>query len=149
MRIFLSHSHEDFILAEALQKLIHDFFPNKITVEYSSDQSQGGGIPPGDAWLPWIMNHIKKARKTCVLLTPNSTFKPWVLWESGAAAGLAISIKPSRQIVPIIFGIPDKDVPNPFTPAQSIRGDTMRRGGIRRLLQQLNQELHSPFKKTR
>jgi len=147
MRIFLSHSHRDRAIAEALKQLVEGLFHN-VQVEYSSDQSQGGGIPPGAEWLPWITERINQAEKTYALLTPNSTCKPWVLWESGAAAGVALATKGSNRVIPITFGIADDDIPTPFLHVERVRGGDKEAGGILRLLQDLNRDLQSPLTET-
>lgn len=110
-----------------------------IQVTFSSDQRPGGGIAPGEHWLPWITEHIERADKTYVLLTPNSMGQPWVLWESGAAAGVALTISRRSPVVPITFGISDVDIPSPFHPTQIVQGDSRR--GLIRLLQDVNDRL--------
>jgi hypothetical protein len=145
LQIFLSHSNLDRGIAAALKVLIQDLFGKGVIVEYSSDQDVGGGIPPGDKWLPWITQKISAADKTYVLLTPNSMNKPWVLWESGAAAGVALAINKPSPVVPITFGISNDDIPSPFASTQTVRGDTNEAGGIFRLLQDLNQQLGQPL----
>lgn len=145
MQIFLSHSSLDREIAAALKMLVQDLFGKGVTVEYSSDQEAGGGIPPGDKWLPWITQKIAAADKTYVLLTPNSMNRPWVLWESGAAAGVALGVNKPSPVVPITFGIANDDIPSLFAGDQIVRGDTSEAGGILRLLQDLNQHLDQPL----
>jgi hypothetical protein len=139
MQLFLSHSTRDRAIAEALKDLLEDVFgEDRVQVEFSSDQEAGGGIPPGAQWLPWITERITKADKTYVLLTPNSMTRPWVLWESGAAAGVALATNKTSPVVPIMFGISDADIPSPLSAAQRVRGDTNKADGITRLLQDVN-----------
>lgn len=140
MEIFLSHSARDRSIAEALQGLFANVFGTEnIQVTFSSDQRPGGGIAPGEQWLPWITRHIKRAGKTYVLLTPNSMGKPWILWESGAAAGVALATSRRIPVVPVTFGISDTDIPSPFHATQIVQGDT--RDGIIRLLHDINDRL--------
>jgi hypothetical protein len=146
LQIFLSHSTGDLSIAEALKALLEDLFgSNRVRVDFSSDQEAGGGIPPGAEWLSWITERITRADKTYVLLTPSSMMKPWVLWESGAAAGVALATKRPSPVVPMTFGISDADVPSPFRATQHVRGDTAAAGGINRLLQDLNVALDRPL----
>ena len=145
LQIFLSHSSLDREIAAALKTLVQDLFGKGVAVEYSSDQEAGGGIPPGDKWLPWIIKKISAADKTYVLLTPNSMNKPWVLWESGAAAGVALAVDKPTPVVPITFGITNDDMPSPLASTQTVKGDTSEPGGILRLLQDLNQHLGQPL----
>lgn len=148
LAIFLSHSHRDQAVAEALAVLIGDLFGDKVSIAYSSDQKAGGGIPPGAQWLPWILDHITAADRTFALFTPNSMHRPWVLWESGAAAGVALGAQKEIPVVPITFGLKDDDIPSPFSSAQIIRGDSKESGGIKRLLQDLNTSLGEPLTDT-
>lgn len=145
LHIFLSHSSIDGKIADALRTLLNDLFGDGIAVEFSSDQKAGGGIPPGENWLPWINEKISAADKTYVLLTPNSMNKPWVLWESGAAAGVALASNKSSPVVPVTFGISNDDIPSPFASTQHVKGDTKEAGGILRLLQDLNKDLGKPL----
>ena len=141
LKIFLSHSHDDRVIADALASLIEDVFDDAVSVSYSSDEGAGEGIPPGDPWLSWILGNITAADKTFVLLTPNSMQRPWVLWESGAASGVALGAGKETSVVPITFGLKDTDIPSPLASAQAIRGDSREEGGVRRLLQALNDGL--------
>jgi hypothetical protein len=146
VQIFLSHSTRDRSIAEALKDLLEAVFgKRRIVVEFSSDQQAGGGIPPGAHWLPWITERITEADRTYVLLTPNSMKKPWVLWESGAAAGVALATNKASRVVPITFGIRDADIPSPFQSTQRVLGDTDTADGIPRLLQDINKALDKPL----
>jgi hypothetical protein len=150
LQIFLSHSTDDRVIAEALKKLLEDLFgENRIRIDFSSDQEAGGGVAPGASWFTWITDRITRDDQTYVLLTPGSLKKPWVLWESGAAAGVALATKrpaPATAeqlgpVVPITFGLTDADVPGPLRSLQVVRGDTKAAGGILRLLQAVNRAL--------
>ena len=141
--IFLSHSHQDEVIATALAGLVEELFEKKVNVRYSSDQSPGGGIPPGTPWLDWILEHIKRADKTYVLLTANSLKRPWVLWEAGAAVGIALGAEKTSAVAPVLFAVEDNDIPSPFEHLQVVRGDSDK--GIRRLLQDLNTALGGPL----
>lgn len=146
MRIFLSHSTTDRAIAESVKELLENVFAKKdVQVEFSSDQGVGGGIPPGAQWLSWIIKRITEADKTYVLLTPNSLAKPWVLWESGAAAGVALATKQPTSVVPITFGVSDADVPSPLKAAQRVVGDSDGAGGIQRILQDVNTATGKPL----
>jgi len=151
LQIFLSHATDDRVIAEALKKLLEDLFgKNRVRIDFSSDQEAGGGIAPGANWLTWITDRVTRDDKTYVLLTPSSMRKPWVLWESGAAAGVAMATKrpalptalstaePPSPVVPITFGLTDAEVPGPLRSLQVVHGDTDAAGGILRELQAVN-----------
>ena len=145
--LFLSHSSRDRQIAEAFKELLEDVFgKTRVVVEFSSDQGAEGGVPPGAHWLPWITERIRRADKTYVLLTPNSMRgTSWILWESGAAAGVALATDRESQVVPVTFGIGDSDIPTPLAAAQRVRGDSETGDGIIRILQDLNVTLGDPF----
>ena len=152
LQIFLSHATSDRVIAEAFKKLLEDLFgKTRIRIDFSSDQEAGAGIAPGVNWFTWITDRITRDDKTYVLLTPSSMRKPWVLWESGVAAGVTLSTKPRvaagagatgaplpGPVVPITFGLTDDDVPGPLKSLQVVRGDTDTAGGILRELQAVN-----------
>jgi hypothetical protein len=145
VQIFLSHSHRDADIAHALASLVGELFGGRVQLAHSSDQRVGGGIRPGEHWLRWIMDRVRTSAATYVLLTPNSLRQPWVLWESGAAAGVALATELDRPVVPIAFGISDREVPSPFAATQVVRGDIRRPNGIERLLSDLNHQLDAPL----
>jgi hypothetical protein len=145
LNIFMSHSHDDRTIAAALANLVNDLFEDMVRVSYSTDQTAGGGIPPGAQWLPWILERITEADRTFVLLTPNSLKRPWVLWESGAAAGVALAAGKKDSVIPITFGMKDGDIPSPLASPQAIRGDSAGDSGIGRLLQGLNGTVAHPL----
>jgi hypothetical protein len=140
MEIFLSHSTRDHPIAEALRSLLGQVFePTRVRVHFSSDQRPSAGIPPGEEWLQWITQNIEQSDKTYVLLTPNSMNQPWVLWESGAAAGAALATGKTNPVVPITFGIRAPETPSPFHARQIVQGDT--RSDLKRLLYDINDHL--------
>jgi hypothetical protein len=68
-----------------------------------------------------------------------------VLWESGAAAGVALASKKRDPVVPITFSIPPEEIPKPLVDIQAVSGDTDQDGGIVKLLQDLNQKVPHPL----
>lgn len=145
MKIFLSHSHLDFPIADALKTLVDDLFGEHVSVSYSSDDAPEGGIGPGEPWLDWIQRVLATTDMTLVLLTPNSIRRVWVVWEAGAAAGVALGTARQQDVVPLRFGIGGDDVPAPLQRGQVVRGDTDERGGILRLVHTINEKLGTPL----
>lgn len=139
MRVFISHTHADHGLADALRDLIKVAFGDKVSLEYSSDQSAGGGIAPGNDWLEWILNQIKESQCTLVFLTPRSTSKPWVLWETGAVTGAAIAAASTRPLIPVSFRVDADQIPGPMKNRQGVNGEEQK--GVLRLMQTINQSL--------
>ena len=51
--IFISHTHGDQPLSDALAALIDGLFGNQVQVSYSSKKELEGGIAPGEDWFGW------------------------------------------------------------------------------------------------
>jgi tetratricopeptide (TPR) repeat protein len=121
--IFISHSHGDQPLADALAQLVNDLFGNKVTVHYSSKKELEGGIAPGEDWFRWIVEQVRQADIAFVLLTPASIQKPWVIWEAGAVAGAAYATAAEKaRVLPLAFGVRASDIPSPFARTELITG---------------------------
>jgi hypothetical protein len=71
-RLFLSHSHGDHKLADALKELIERCFPGDIEVKASSAAPSAGGIALGSDWLDWVHEQVRGSKFTAVILTPKS-----------------------------------------------------------------------------
>ena len=143
MRIFISHSHPDSGIADALRELYGSIFGDKVDVRYSSDQTPGRGIPPGTPWLDWIIDEVKAADRTLVVLTPRSLDRPWLLWESGAVMGVALGKGGAGAVVPLLFKTSAEHVPSPLSHRQVLYGDSAK--GVARELGEVNDLLdHLP-----
>jgi hypothetical protein len=139
IRLFVSHSHRDKALADALQVLLAGVFGNAIEIDYSSDDAPGGGIRAGGTWLEWIKAAVRRTDVCIVILTEDSAGAPWVTWETGAVTGVAVGSEkpsdraaPSIRVVPLIFGIDVDRVPAPLQQQQAVSGES--RTGVRKLL---------------
>jgi tetratricopeptide (TPR) repeat protein len=122
--IFISHTHGDQAIADALKKLVEDLFEKRVAVNYSSRKELEGGIEPGDDWFLWIVKQVREADLALILLTPSSIQKPWVVWEAGAVAGASFAKSPdsSVRVLPLVFGLRSDEVPTPFARTQLIAG---------------------------
>jgi hypothetical protein len=80
-RVFLSHAAKDKDLAEAIRSALHEA-RNDLVLFVAS---RPGDIRADEDWLPVVQREIRAADAYCVLLTPNSTGRPWVWFETGAA----------------------------------------------------------------
>lgn len=87
--LFISHTHGDKFIADALARLVEILFKTKVAAKYSSSPELDGGIAPGEDWFSWILTQVKQADLAFIVLTASSIQKPWVLWEAGAVAGVA------------------------------------------------------------
>ena len=77
--IFISHTHADRAIADALSAAIKSVFGDLLTTSYSTKKELDGGIKPGEEWFRWIVERVRSADIAVILLTPASTQKPWVL----------------------------------------------------------------------
>ena len=129
VKIFLSHTSRDKEIAAALKGLIAAVFGGAVEVSFSSDQEAGAGVMAGVAWRRWINKEIREADQMHVLLTPNSLGRPWILWESGVAAGVSIGSPDAGKVIPVLFGLSPDDVPSPLQDIQAVNGDKRRPNG--------------------
>jgi hypothetical protein len=128
--IFISHTHADKDIANALSAAVEGVFGDLLTTSYSTKKELDGGIKPGEEWFRWIVERVRSADIAVILLTPASTQKPWVLWEAGAVygAGIASAETSARKVRPLVFKLSGSQVPSPFAGIQGVNGD--ERAGI-------------------
>jgi tetratricopeptide (TPR) repeat protein len=132
VKVFVSHAHADAALAAALKTLITTVFDD-VDVDYSSDESAGGGIEIGANWLEWINEKVSSCELAVVVVTPESLARPWLMWESGAVAGMALASGQRRQIAPLLFRVNRDSVAGPLAHLQAEPGETEE--GIHRLIE--------------
>jgi len=127
--IFISHTHTDKKISDAINEAIVNLFGNKMVRVVYSTKEDDGGIPHGNDWYEWIVEQVKEADIALILLTPNSIKSPWILWEAGAIEGIALAtnydknLKERRKVRPITFDLQPEDIPSPFHRIQTISGD--------------------------
>jgi hypothetical protein len=77
IRVFLSHSYDDMVLAKHLRNLLsHRANAQVFTTEELS---------AGEKWEAKLRDELDAADVVVALLTPQSVDSPWVLQEIGAA----------------------------------------------------------------
>lgn len=126
--IFISHAHIDQRLAERLHGLLKDVSGGGFNVYRSSEK---GAIKSGENWRAWIDDNVLGCDVAIVLLTPSSFRGRWVLWESGAVAGvqyerikdanLSSDDPKARRVRVLRFGLDNQDL-GPFGSQQSSNG---------------------------
>ncbi len=137
LSLFISHTHSDKSLADAVGALVEAVFGDRLIVQYSTSNDLAGGVPSGAVWFEWIGKAVKESAAAFILLTPSSIHKPWVLWEAGAVYGAFLAGgKSSTPVRPLLYGISPDDVPPPLQGFESVRnaGDPE---AIRRVLEEL------------
>ena len=130
--IFVSHTHADAGIADALSEAVTALFGDQVATSYSTKKELDGGIKPGEDWFRWIVERVKAADVAVIVLTPASRLKPWVLWEAGTVygAGIAAAGSDTRKVRPLTFRLLPDQVPSPFGVVQNVSGDD--RAGVER-----------------
>jgi hypothetical protein len=125
--IFISLTHSDTEIAQAIHYVLSTLFDHHIKVDFSTSKEIESGIKPGEDWIAWIEDQVKTCDFVLALMTPTSVRKPWVLWELGAVYGAAAAMKSqsARKIRPLLYRIRDDDIPAPLrdNKIQYKRGD--------------------------
>lgn len=134
--IFISHTHTDEPIADAIDAASKTLYGEGVVVNYSTKKELSGGIKPGEDWYHWIGQQVREAKASLILLTPGSIQKPWLLWEAGAVAGaIGATEGGERKLCPISYGLSSSDVPSPFGRTQMTDG--LKKGDIARLFEDL------------
>jgi len=147
-RVFISLTHSDTPIAEALRDIIRALFGDFLKVHFSTSKELETGIGSGEDWFQWIVDKVVDCDFALLLVTPSSLHKPWILWEAGAVAGAALASQagPSlRKVRPLVYQIPTDLIPSPIrdSKVQFRRGDSQ--ADVKRLLQEiLNQYRNDP-----
>lgn len=133
-KIFISHHHEEKLLARSWQQLVSLLTQGVVVPWYSSDERAAGGVTPGE-WHPQIRKEIEDATVILVLITPVSNEKPWLFFESGLASGQ------HKTIIPIYYYMRQDALNSVFRNLQCYDGDRLEGiDGIRALATRLISE---------
>lgn len=128
-QIFISLTHADTGIAEALRTALVALFRDLVQVHFSTSKELAGGIRSGEDWFQWIVDRVQKCDIALILITPSSVNKPWILWEAGAVAGAALASGQAgmRKVRPLIYQVPSDLIPSPIrdSKVQFRRGDRM------------------------
>jgi hypothetical protein len=126
-QIFVSLTHADTGIAEALRTALVTLFRDTVHVYFSTSKELDGGIRSGEDWFQWIVDRVQKCDFALILITPSSVNKPWILWEAGAVAGAALASGQGgmRKVRPLIYQVPSDLIPSPIrdSKVQFRRGD--------------------------
>jgi hypothetical protein len=123
--IFVSHSHADRELANALGDLVDAVFSGLVVAFTSSDPGPTGGLMPGDEWFARIHTRLREAEAVWVLATPQSITRPWIYWEAGTGRALC-----PGSVVVVRVGLQANGVPSPLSAFQSYDGLSSGDDGI-------------------
>ena len=123
--IFLSHIHEETILAQIIQKAIEDEFSGFVEVFVSSD---GKTIPAGANFLKRIEDGLINCVGALYLISPISVKRSWISFELGAVwIRNSVSVKSGGLEIPTIpichSGITPGNLPMPLINLSAIQAD--------------------------
>ena len=95
--VFISHAATDLPLAEFLHR--------HLTEAGLSVYLASVSMPPGECWMPHIMDDLRNSTWVLCLASRAACVSPWVLQEMGAA------VSGNRKLVPIIWDQPPESRP--------------------------------------
>jgi hypothetical protein len=124
--IFLSHIHEETILAQTIQKAVEDEFSGFVEVFVSSD---GKTIPAGANFLKRIEDGLINCVGAIYLISPISVKRNWINFELGAVwIRNSISVKNGGPEIPTIpvchSGITPGTLPMPLINLSAIQANS-------------------------
>lgn len=120
--IFISHASDDSKLALLIKKLFQsslDLNTKKEAVFCSSDKES---IRMDDVLYEKITQALQSAKVVIALITPNSLYRPWVLFETGGAHFFKVDgAKKNYKPLFLVYanGINSKSLPAPLQPRQA------------------------------
>ena len=127
-QIFISHAHEDEILATRLIELLRVAFevPEKSIL---CSSVEGYQLPIGQPVGRALKNELASARLVLALFTPNSLSSPWVMHEMG---GVWAS---DKENIPLFAGgIDENSLPSPVRSDLNLGGSLSDAQFVHRLL---------------
>jgi hypothetical protein len=105
--VFMSHIHEEALVATLLQQELSRILLNGIEFFVSSEREC---IRAGDEWLNKIRDALCQARVVIVLLSPRSVDRNWINFEAGAAWLMG-----NKCVVPLCHaGLRPSNLPQPL-----------------------------------
>lgn len=87
--IFISHASEDLPLAEFLHR--------HLSQEGLSSYLASVSMPPGERWMPHIMDNLRNSTWVLCLASRTACSSPWVMQEMGAA------VLGNKKLIPIVW----------------------------------------------
>lgn len=95
--VFISHGAADLPLAEFLHR--------HLLQEGLSVYLASVSMPPGERWMPHIMDNLRNSTWVLCLASRAACASPWVMQEMGAA------VAGNKKLVPIIWDQPADSLP--------------------------------------
>jgi hypothetical protein len=118
MKVFISHIHEEAVLAKVLKDWIESTFVGQIQVFVSSDIKD---IPAGSKWLAEIDSALNSSTLFILLCSQVSISRPWINFEAGCAW-----IK-NVPLIPLCHsGYKKSELPSPLSIFQTIEIESVK-----------------------
>jgi len=143
--IFISHASENRILAKKLQHFLENSLKKKPGIKLVFCTSDIKAIEGGADWYEEIIRALRTSSVCLSLITPESIYKPWVIFESGGAYATC-QVKNKKLICILAKGVKpgDSNIPSIYTPLQPI--DLSSPEGIKKLITELGKKLRTSKK---
>ena len=125
-QIFISFTHADKEIAQAIKDALHALLPYQVEVTFSPSKELDSGIGLGEDWIDWIGERVRTCDFVLALITPTSVSKSGILWELGAVYGATASnTEAERKIRPLLYRVSEDHMPSPLrdNKIQAKRGD--------------------------
>ena len=125
-QIFISFTHADKEIAQAIKDALHALLPYQVEVIFSPSKELDSGIRLGEDWIDWIGERVRTCDFVLALITPTSVSKPWILWELGAVYGATASnAEAEGKIRPLLYRVGEDYIPSLLrdNKIQAKRGD--------------------------
>lgn len=95
--VFISHASDDLPLAEFLHRHLLQEGLNPYLASVS--------MPPGERWMPHIMESLKSSTWVLCLASRAACASPWVMQEMGAA------VSGNKKLIPIVWDQTPESLP--------------------------------------
>lgn len=118
MKVFLSHIHEESIVAKVLKDWIESTFSGQIEVFVSSDIKD---VPAGSRWLSEIDSALTSSSLFVMLCSPTSISRSWINFEAGCAWTKKVPLMPVCH-----SGMLKNLLPSPISTFQAIEIESRR-----------------------
>lgn len=109
--VFISHASDERAAAISLQEFLSKAFGEGLKVFVSSDYHS---IPGGKVWFTELLDALKSAPVTLLLLSQGSVGRRWLNFEAGVGIGAG------NLVIPLaVTGFPKEDVGHPLSELQA------------------------------
>jgi TIR domain len=78
-QIFISFTHADKEIAQAIKDALHALLPYQVEVTFSPSKELDSGIGLGEDWIDWIGEHVRTCDFVLALITPTSVSETGIL----------------------------------------------------------------------